>query len=218
MNRKIFLVAMTTIALTVACAAALPAQVSFDADPGSSVRTRQDLEGLLELYEQVLQSPAYSEGVKRATRVKLERIRERLTDGDFKLGDRVVLSVEGEPGLPDTVPVQAGPMITLPLFGDIQLSGVLRSEIGMHITEALKVFIRDPVVRAEGLMRVSVQGAVGQPGFFVVPADMLLSETLMIAGGPAPNSNLSELRIERGTELVMGGGRAAGGGAGRIHT
>jgi protein involved in polysaccharide export with SLBB domain len=96
-------------------------------------------------------------------------------------------------------------MISLGLFGDIELDGVLRSEVEGHIREALSTYLRNPVVTAQGLMRVSVQGAVGQPGFYVVPADMLLSETLMVAGGPGQNAKLDDLRIERGIETLMEG-------------
>lgn len=194
-------------ALTIALVAVVPAvgQIAPDADPGRSERTRQDLEELLEYYEEVLSSPAYSGGVKEGVRADMERIRARLTEGDFRNGDRIALYVEGETTLPDTVPVQTGPMITLPLFGDISLRGVLRSEIESHLTEQLGRFIRDPVVRAKGLMRVSIQGAVGAPGFYVVPADMLISEALMAAGGPAGNANLEELRIERGSARIVGG-------------
>lgn len=181
------------------------AQAPIDADHGSSVRTRAELQELLELYERVLESPAYSDAVKESTRVQVRRIRERLERGDFELGDRIVLYVRGEPELPDTVGVQAGPRITLPLFGDISLEGVLRSEVEAHLTEALGQYINNPVVDARALMRVSVQGAVGSPGFYVVPADMLLSETLMVAGGPAQNSQLDDMRIERGAQVVMQG-------------
>ena len=181
------------------------AQSTLDADPGSSIRTRAELEALLADYEQALRSPAYSEATKASIRARAERVSARLAEGDFRLGDRVVLSVQGEPTLPDTVPVQAGPRITLPLFGDISLAGVLRSEISEHLTQELSRFIRDPVVNARGLMRVSVQGAVNAPGFYVVPAEMLLSETMMVAGGPASNANMGELRIERGSMVVFQG-------------
>lgn len=195
------------IALGVALVFAAPvsAQISPEADPGRSERTREDLEELLDYYEEVLRSPVYSGGVKEGVRVNMERIRARLTEGDFRNGDRIAIYVEGETTLPDTVPVQTGPMITLPLFGDISLRGVLRSEIESHLTEQLGRFIRDPVVRAKGLMRVSIQGAVGAPGFYVVPADMLISEALMTAGGPANNARLDRLRVERGSEEIMGG-------------
>ena len=186
----------------------LGAQVGLQSDSGGSVRSRDDLETLLRQYEEVLQSPAYSAAMKADTRLRSGRVRERLTRGDFRLGDAIALFVQGELALPDTVAVQSGatgPTISLPLFGDIPLDGVLRSEITEHITQALSQFIRDPLVRAEGLMRISVQGAVGQPGFYVVPADMLISETLMVAGGPGPNSALDELRVERGVEVLLEG-------------
>jgi polysaccharide export outer membrane protein len=199
------LLATVAIAVSVALAARAEAQLPFEIEPGSSVRTRSDLEQLLRFYEDAILSPAYSDQVKASLSVDAARVRARLRDGDFKLGDRIVLSVQGEPNLPDTVPVLAGPMITLPLFGDIPLDGVLRSEVEAHITEALATYLREPRVTAQGLMRVSVQGGVRAPGFYVVPADMLLSEALMVAGGPAPTADLEDLRIERGMDVLMEG-------------
>jgi len=188
-------------------AAALSAQIPVEFGPGSAELSREDLTQLLQRYEEAIASPAYSGGVKDAARANAERIRERLALGDFRVGDRVVLSVQGEPNLPDTVLVEPGPQISLPLFGSISLAGVLRSEIQAHLTRELGKIIRDPVVRAQGLMRLSIQGSVARPGFYVVPADMLVSDALMIAGGPGANANLDDLRIERGTtRLVQGQG------------
>ncbi len=185
--------------------APVAAQLTAGVDPGSSVRTRTELQDLAESYQQLLQSPAYSDRIKEAARADLERVRHRLEYGDFELGDRIVLSVAGEAELPDTLSVESGPMVTVPGFGDVPLDGVLRSEVEAHLTEALSRYIRSPNVRAEALMRLSVQGAVGRPGFYVVPAQMLLSETLMVAGGPTGSSNLDGLRIERGSQVVMQG-------------
>lgn len=199
---------VSVLALLALASTDVQAQSALDIDPTSAVRTRAELESLLERYDQVILSPAYSEAVKQDARERSARIQERLTRGDFMLGDEVVLFVRGEPDLPDTVAVRTGangPMIVLPVFGEIDLHGVLRSEIEPHLSLALSEFIRDPVVRAEGLMRLSVQGTVGQPGFYTVPADMLLSETLMMAGGPGQNANLAELRVERGPSVLYEG-------------
>lgn len=181
------------------------AQTLLETDPGNSVRTRADLERLVDFYEEVLSSPAYSDRVKREATANVDRVRARLRDGDFRVGDRIVLSVQGEPELPDTVAVESGPKIVLPLFGEIPLDGVLRSEIEEHLTRELAEFIRDPVVRARGLMRLSIQGEVGSPGFYVVPAESLITEALMVAGGPASSADLEALRIERGSERLVGG-------------
>src|SRR5690606_38413697 len=97
------------------------------------------------------------------------------------------------------------PKIVLPVFGEIPLQGVLRSEVQAHLTRELGRVIREPVVRARGLMRLSVQGQVGAPGFYVVPAEILVSDALMVAGGPGAAADLTELRIERGPETVIAG-------------
>jgi hypothetical protein len=194
--------------IVLALAPALHAQALPTASSGGSTRSRSDLESLLVEYQQLEQSPAYSEDLKAEARSRAAQIRERLQEGDFRLGDAVVLFVQNEPTLPDTISVQSspeGPVITLPVFGEIALRGVLRSELEAQVTETLSRFIRDPVVRAEGLMRLSVQGAVGQPGFYVVPADMLVSEALMAAGGPAQNADLEDMRIERGPDVLLQG-------------
>ncbi|MDH3205938.1 MAG: polysaccharide biosynthesis/export family protein [Gemmatimonadota bacterium] len=184
---------------------AIEAQVLTNSDPGSSVRTRADLERLLQEYAQALASPAYSESVKRMVRTDADLIRGRLTNGDFRVGDRIVLFVQGEADLPDTVAVQPGPMIALPLFGEISLFGVLRSEVSAHLARELGRFIRDPIVRANGLMRLSVQGSVGSPGFYTMPAEMLVGEALMVAGGPTAQASMDEIHIDRGSQPFMDG-------------
>jgi len=181
------------------------AQIPIEYAPGSTELTRADLESLLEQYQEAIASPAYSGAVKDAARVNADRIRQRLQEGDLKVGDRVAITVQGEPNIPDTVAVEAGPQITLPLFGAISLAGVLRSEVQEHITQELGKTIHNPVVQAKALMRLSVQGAVRTPGFYVVPGDMLVSEAIMVAGGPQTNADLQGLRIERGTVRLVTG-------------
>jgi polysaccharide export outer membrane protein len=190
--------------LFVLLASPTAAQVPVEYPPGSSVVSREGLEDLLRQYESAANSPAYSGRIRETARQAAERIRLRLEEGDFRVGDRIVLEVQGERNLPDTVPVEPGPQITLPLMGAISLDGVLRSEITAHLTGEIGRFIRDPVVRAQGLMRLSIQGAVGAPGFYVVPTDMLLSEAVMVAGGPAPDADLEDLRVERGADRLLG--------------
>lgn len=183
----------------------LRGQLTQDFTEGGSMMSRADLTKLLNEYELALQSSAYSSRMKGEIQAAAARVRDRLTHGDFQAGDRVAISVQGQTTLPDTVPVETGPKITLPVFGEIPLEGVLRSEITDYLTKALGKMIKDPVVRAQALMRLSVQGAVGKPGFYVVPSDILVTDALMLAGGPGSNAELKDLRIERGTREIYGG-------------
>jgi protein involved in polysaccharide export with SLBB domain len=165
---------------------------------------RAELVATLERLEVVSESSAYSGRLRESARRDVERIRDRLANGDFRVGDRVVLRVEGEPDIPPTLPVEPGPRITLPVIGPITLAGVLRSELQDHLTRELGRFIQNPVVEAKGEVRISIQGGVGAPGFYTVPADILVGEALMLAGGPG-QTNLDELRIERGEEVLWEG-------------
>ncbi len=193
------------LALAVAATPPAVAQSPLGADPGGSVRTRADLERLLREYEQALASPAYSDAVKRTIRGDADLIRARLQTGDFRVGDRITLAVQGEPNLPDTVTVESGPKIVLPLFGEIPVAGVLRSEIQGHLAQALGRFIRDPVVRANGHIRISVMGQIARPGFYTMPAEILLGEALMVAGGPTTASDMDGVHIDRGTIRLLEG-------------
>jgi hypothetical protein len=185
--------------------AALPAQVPVALGASGAELSRDELTALLAEYEAAATSSAYSGGIRDAAKAHAAMIRERLELGDFRAGDRVALRVQGEANLPDTVLVEPGPRITLPLFGSIPLNGVLRSEIQEHLTRELGKIIHDPVVQAQGLLRLAITGSVGAPGFYVVPADVLVGDVLMMAGGPASDADLEKLRIERGSDRILQG-------------
>jgi len=172
-------------------------QIRGTQNPQGLIMERAELAALLDELEGVTGSSAYSRRMRDEAEQDAAIIRSRLESGDFRLGDWVSLTVDGEPTLTGDFPVEGGPRLTLPGLGAITLEGVLRSELEMHLTKELGRFIQNPVVRAVPRVRLSIQGAVGNPGFFTVPADMLLSEFLMFAGGPAGNANLEDMRIER---------------------
>ena len=169
--------------------------------PGSAsvaglVATRRGLEARAERLELAARSNLSPAARADAARDAMD-VRQRLAEGDFRVGDRIVLAVEGEPALSDTFTVAAGVLLTLPAVGDISLGGVLRSELQSYLTRRLGENLRDPVVRARAYIRLSIVGAVARPGYYGVPADALLSDALMAAGGPTGDANLSKLRIDR---------------------
>jgi protein involved in polysaccharide export with SLBB domain len=172
------------------------------AQPGATVRSRTELQQLLRDHESSLASGQLSGEEQQRVMADVQSIRSRLEFGDFRVGDRILFSVQGET-LPDTLTVAPGQVVELPLLGEIRVAGVLRSEIRDHLTREVGKFINDPVVRANALMRVSVLGAVGGPGFSTMPAETVLGEAIMVAGGPAGNANLEAVQIRRGTTIMM---------------
>src|SRR3989441_5108010 len=159
--------------------------------------TRQALEARATRLEQAAQS---ADAVREAA-----AIRTRLTRGDFRVGDRILLIVEGEKELSDPFTVGLGGQLTLPVIGNLPLEGVLRSELQDYLIHRLAQNLRDPEVRTRAFVRLSVQGAVTHPGYYGVPADALLSDALMAAGGTMQEANLPRLRIERNGKPIWEG-------------
>ena len=129
-------------------------------------------------------------------------IRERLKNGDFVPGDRLVLHVLEEPTLNDTFAVKPGGVLVLPNLPDISMHGVLRSEAQTYLAAQIAKYIRNATVTVDPLMRVSILGEVGRPGFYTVRADMLASEVIMAGGGPTGDANLRKTEIRRNGQVV----------------
>ena len=121
---------------------------------------------------------------------------------EFHVGDRIALTVEGPQMLSDTVVVREGLMLQMAGrmtgLGDISLVGVKRSNIQKYLTQEISKYIKDPVVHATALVRISVLGQVMRPGFYTVPSDALLSDVVMTAGGPTGIADLNRSVVKRG--------------------
>jgi polysaccharide export outer membrane protein len=129
---------------------------------------------------------------------------------DFQVGDRILLRVEGDSALSDTFTVVAGPALHLPAIGEVSLAGVHRADLETYLTRELGRYLKDPVVHARALIRVSVVGEVVRPGFYAVPLDLVLTDALMVAGGPTQVAKVDRLRILRGESALWSGNRLQG--------
>lgn len=130
-------------------------------------------------------------------------LRARLQNGDFAAGDRVVVELRGDSAIYDTLTVRGGPSLRLPNIPDVPLKGVLRSELQDYLTKYLARYVRNPDVRTESLIRLSVLGQVGKPGFYDFNSDLLLTDAIMAAGGPTGTAAIERSTIRRGTAVVL---------------
>ena len=133
-------------------------------------------------------------------RARANGLRTRLKEGDFQAGDRIRLVLDGAVTQDDTIPVSAGSRIRLKEIGEISLAGILRSELQGHMAKELARYIRDVRVQATPLVRLSVLGPVGKPGFYYMPSDIPITEAIMRAGGPAGNADLKKTVVRRHTK------------------
>jgi protein involved in polysaccharide export with SLBB domain len=209
--------------IIVACVLAVPTAYAAQGQGGRAVggrlqATRAELEAQLRRLEQLARSGAQGDEQRSQATVGVAVIRARLTEGDFRVGDRVVLTVEGdshrperpdagsvEQQLSDTFTVGSEQELTLPMIGAVALRGVLRSELQPYLRREIGVVIREPVVHARSLIRLSVQGGVARPGYYSLPTDAMLSDALMVAGGLGPDAKLAKLRIERDGKAIWEG-------------
>jgi len=164
--------------------------------------TRSELEANAAEADRIAASPGYSSRLRAAKRAEAEILRSRLVEGDFQTGDEVQIVLMGEKGLDSNYTVTASRTIMIPNVGEIPLKGVLRSEVQDHLNRELRRYFQNPNVVAKALIRLSVFGQIGKPGFHPMPADMLLSSAIMYAGGPTNGTDVNRTTIKRGETIL----------------
>ncbi|GJG87945.1 hypothetical protein tb265_31260 [Gemmatimonadetes bacterium T265] len=149
----------------------------------------------------------------RARRDEIDEIRNRLTNGDFRPGDRFLVqdlllarTVSDRPTAGDTVVVRdgvSGPVYSLNAWPDGSLRGVLRAELPTAVEAYERTYVRDPRLRVVPLTRLSITGSVPRPGYYVVDADRQLTDAITLAGGPgAASQKKGRITVMRGTKRL----------------
>ncbi len=162
--------------------------------------TRADLQSQLAADRQAASLGTPEEQARRDA--EIATLQQRLSQGDFQVGDKIILYVAGQPALSDTFTVREGQMIRLPNLSDVSLQSVLRSELQGHLYAEISKYLRDPVVRSGSLVRLTILGPVMRPGFYALPSDMLLSDAIMNAGGLDHNAYVDRTIIKRNGMLI----------------
>lgn len=207
-------IAIAVIALLAGTALSGPSLLA-QTDPAATVVsaqrsmvTRAELQAALQVIDQQLASSGYSSALRDAKRAEAEAIRERLAEGDLRVGDLVAIELVGDQvtGIKGAFPVTPTRTLSLPGGVEISVRGVLRSEMQDHVTQQLKKYVRDPVVKVMTSIRISMFGGIGKPGIYSVPADQLLGDALMTSGGGiANNVKFEKSQIKRGEKVVVDG-------------
>jgi polysaccharide export outer membrane protein len=122
-----------------------------------------------------------------------------LRDGDFQVGDRIVVTVVSNVTRTDTLVVQSGRFLEVP--GDIRvpLTGVLRSELHDRVAAEVLKLVKAQQITTTPLLRLGVLGEVARPGYFSFASDVPLSDAIMAAGGPTANADIGRSVVRRGT-------------------
>lgn len=174
-------------------------------DPRQVYMSRDELRALFVRFERAANSEAYSQYLRDQSRFEADLVQSRLEQGDFQVGDRIQLNVQGEATLSDTFTVTEGRVLELQDIGQMPLQGVLRSELEQYVSDFLGRYIRDPRITARSLIPITIVGGVTNPGFYTVPSQFRLDDVLTLAGGPTAEAQLDRLRIERSGRRIWEG-------------
>ena len=184
------LVSLLCVAGTSAAADAQSATPAAATGRGA-LRTRADLE-------------AAAQAAQDAGRTaEAAAIRARLAEGDFLVGDRIVVSLHLDTLVHDTLLVREGAVLRLPSLVDVPLRGVLRSELESRVMQELSRVLRSPRVEVHGLLRMAVLGEVARPGYYFLTADRLVSDAIMVAGGPTAAGQPDKTTIRRAGQTLL---------------
>jgi len=166
--------------------------------------SREQLMALLDSLQTAY--PTIKNNEERGTvMMSIATIGGRLRDGDVFAGDVVSLRVTGEDRWSTDFTVTPTRTIELESIDPIDLSNVLYSEVEETIARQLGRYLREPRVQADVLKRIGVTGNVQNPGFYTITGNSLVSDVIMMAGGPASGSNVNKIQFRRlGTRLDIG--------------
>jgi polysaccharide export outer membrane protein len=125
------------------------------------------------------------------------------SDYRIRQGDEVTLTVFGEPTLTPGVPlrVMQGGSVTVPLVGNVPISGQTTLQASHTIAKRLRVYLRDPQVTVAiysvGPVEALILGNVRTPGNYTLPPPARLTDVLAAAGGLGPtDGDFPEARLE----------------------
>lgn len=184
----------------------VPVTLAAQSSPaaGAQRAARSELASRLQQLESLIASTGKAD---QRSKLQAEQtaIRARLENGDFKVGDRFVMTVRFDSVRVDTASVRDSLVVSILNLPDLRLQGVLRSELDEKLNQHVARFIRNASVRSNVLTRIAVLGAVRAPGFYYASPDRPVSDIVMLAGGPAPDANLGRFELRRGTTTLVDG-------------
>jgi protein involved in polysaccharide export with SLBB domain len=165
--------------------------------------TRSELEKAAKAAETASLS-APDEKTRTKLRADAAAIQQRLTNGDFIPGDRILVSVLGDSVLSDTFTVRGDRVLPLPNIPPVSLQGVLDSELEPHLTKELGRYLKSVSVTATPLVRISLLG-FPQGNFFTVPVDQAITDVIAAAGGWGPPSAVAHEKavVRRAGEIFL---------------
>lgn len=118
------------------------------------------------------------------------------------IGDEIEILVWEQPNFNTKTTVSNLGTIAIPLIGEIQASGLSKSEFEKELTKRLAKYIKGEInltvsIRSTHSMLVSVFGMVSRPDNYPIGGQTSIFKVLSMAGGTSNEANIRNVRIYR---------------------
>lgn len=127
-----------------------------------------------------------------------------VVEADYRIraGDEIELIVWEQPGFNTQTTVSGLGTITVPLVGEVRVSGLTRQELEEELRRQLATYITGEInlnvsIRHTENMLVSVYGMVTRPDNYPLIGATSIFKVLSTAGGPAEQANIRSVKIYR---------------------
>ena len=137
-------------------------------------------------------------GCSRAARAPVSPVATGTDALVIRPGDVVRLRIWREPDLSGEFPVDDQGIATLPKLGAVEVSGRSSSAVHDLLVSQYTEFLRNPSIEITVLRRITVQGAVRNPGVYTVDPSVDLADALAMAGGVSPEGKMNQVQVIRG--------------------
>jgi protein involved in polysaccharide export with SLBB domain len=118
-------------------------------------------------------------------------------------GDAVKLSVWREPDLSGEFPVNQRGEVVFPKIGKVQVANLTADSLSRMLVTTYSEFLRYPSIDVVVLRRVTVSGAVKNPGLYPVDPTMTVADAVALAGGATPQGKLDRVVLLRDGKTLL---------------
>lgn len=136
----------------------------------------------------------------KAPTIPVGNVDMNLMEAPYRIhpGDRLHVAFEYHPNDTRDVVVDNDGRLTMPVTGDIDVSGLTLQEVEKLIVDRSSRFLRNPLVDVtmlESKARAFIGGEVLSPGFVPLTKPMTTLQAVIERGGFLPTANLSQIVI-----------------------
>jgi protein involved in polysaccharide export with SLBB domain len=119
-------------------------------------------------------------------------------------GDRIAISVFGQPDLSVEFTLSDNGVLNYPLLGEIRIAGLTMSELEQRLADGLRgdyLINPDVTVSMTQYRPFFLNGEVSRPGGYPYQPGLTLEKALALAGGLSPRAARNKILVKRASEL-----------------